>query len=260
MTARARRRLVFGTAGLCLAWLVTTGCAGCDHGEAKVQKKFKNITELGDSDIYVGSYAASTSRSVLIRPRGLQLVPIYAAGKELAWKTIQDTGWEYLPPPAGWTFNSEGQCVQQGPLAPATGTSSAQSHNSQYATSAQPAFASPQYAPQSPPLLYKAGATTNTVVVLDPKTNSIVGTIPVGTHPRGLMGTPDGKQLWVTNKDSSSISVIDTATLKVTATIALPSSQPFGIDITPDGTAAYVANGQVPGSVYVIDVARRSLT
>jgi len=59
----------------------------------------------------------------------------------------------------------------------------------------------------------------------------------------------------VTNVSSSYVSVIDTATNKVAATIALPvGSAPFGVAVSPDGKHAYVANDG-SNNVSVIDTA-----
>lgn len=119
---------------------------------------------------------------------------------------------------------------------------------------------SSRYAPKSAILLYKAAYDTNSVLAYNPKTNTIAGTIPVGTHPRGLAATPDGTQVWVSNMGSNSVSVISTSTVKVIGTVALPQSQAYGIAITPDGTTAYVANGMNAGAVYAINVAKQTLT
>ncbi len=56
---------------------------------------------------------------------------------------------------------------------------------------------------------------------------------------------------YVTNQVSNSVSVIDTATNTVVATITAGSS-PIGVAITPDGARAYVAN-QIAGTVSVIN-------
>ena len=55
----------------------------------------------------------------------------------------------------------------------------------------------------------------------------------VGTAPRALAVRANG-EVWITNKSSASISVVDSASLSVTRTIALPfASQPFGIVADP---------------------------
>ena len=67
--------------------------------------------------------------------------------------------------------------------------------------------------------------------------------------------TPDGTRAYVTNPDSNSVSVIDTATNSVVATIAVGG---FGVAITPDGTRAYVAGGGF-NTVAVIDTATNTV-
>jgi YVTN family beta-propeller protein len=70
--------------------------------------------------------------------------------------------------------------------------------------------------------------------------------ISTGTFPQDLAVTPDGSQLWVANTgpqtqpDSpTSVSVIDTATKKVIATIPTAGS-PTQVAFSPDGSKAYV--------------------
>ena len=56
--------------------------------------------------------------------------------------------------------------------------------------------------------------------MIDPATNIVVvPSITVGTGPLGVAITPDGKRAYVTNSDSGDVSVIDTATNMVVATI-----------------------------------------
>jgi YVTN family beta-propeller protein len=64
---------------------------------------------------------------------------------------------------------------------------------------------------------------------------------------------------YVTNSASDTVSVIDTATNTVVATIAV-GDNPQGVAVSPDGTRAYVTNGGSgdvgdPGTVSVIDTA-----
>ena len=56
---------------------------------------------------------------------------------------------------------------------------------------------------------------------LSASSNYVVTRIPVGRNPRGLALSPDSKALYVTNRMKDSISVIDTATNKVTGSIDL---------------------------------------
>jgi YVTN family beta-propeller protein len=66
----------------------------------------------------------------------------------------------------------------------------------------------------------------------------------------------------VTNRDGSSVSVIDTTTNTVVATVAVSPfpflNSPFGVAITPDGTRAYVTI-PLEDSVAVIDTASNTV-
>ena len=58
--------------------------------------------------------------------------------------------------------------------------------------------------------------------------------------------------------DSNTVSVIDTATNNVTATVTVGSS-PIGVAVTPDGTKVYVTNYD-SNTVSVIDTATNNVT
>jgi len=68
----------------------------------------------------------------------------------------------------------------------------------------------------------------------------IDGAVLVGSVPKYVQASPDGKTVLVTNWCSYDLSVVDTATMKVTARIPI-GRYPRGIAITPDSTRAYVA-------------------
>jgi YVTN family beta-propeller protein len=64
---------------------------------------------------------------------------------------------------------------------------------------------------------------------------------------------------YVTNEGSNSVSVIDTATNTVVATVPAVGSRPRDIAITPDGSQAYVANLSNPGTVSIINTTTNSV-
>ena len=66
--------------------------------------------------------------------------------------------------------------------------------------------------------------------------------------------TPDGKYAYVNNEFGSSLSVIDTATNEVTATITL-GENPGTITVAPNGSYVYVTSGGNGGTVLVISTA-----
>ena len=88
--------------------------------------------------------------------------------------------------------------------------------------------------------LWVVNQDNNSVTAFNAVTNALLAEIPVQLAPRAVAIAPNG-MVWVTNKQSASISVIDPATLTVTATIALPrGSQPYGLVFSPTDSAAYV--------------------
>ncbi len=63
---------------------------------------------------------------------------------------------------------------------------------------------------------------------------------------------------YITNGDSNSVSVIDTDTNKVTATIPV-GSNPMGVAINPNGTKVYVVNAN-SNDISIIDTSTNKVT
>src|SRR6266852_4390768 len=63
---------------------------------------------------------------------------------------------------------------------------------------------------------------------------------------------------YITNQNSSTVSVIDTATDTVIATIPV-GLNPFGVAVSPDGSKVYVTNLSA-GTVSVIDTATNTVS
>jgi YVTN family beta-propeller protein len=87
-----------------------------------------------------------------------------------------------------------------------------------------------------------------------PNLGHVVTTIDVGRYPVGVAVDPATDLVYVANGGSSSVSVIDGMTNKVTATIAL-GTEPEGIGVVPSTDMIYVAqpDGQSAGAVAVIN-------
>ncbi|MGB9926845.1 MAG: PKD domain-containing protein [Methanosarcina sp.] len=92
-----------------------------------------------------------------------------------------------------------------------------------------------------------------TVSVIDTARNKVIATIDIGYKygPCGIAVTPDGKKLFVADRDINGVSVIDTATNTVTATISVGIG-PLGVAASPDGKKVYVAN-RYSNDISVID-------
>ncbi|HZF24863.1 MAG TPA: galactose oxidase-like domain-containing protein, partial [Steroidobacteraceae bacterium] len=98
----------------------------------------------------------------------------------------------------------------------------------------------------------------DSVTAFDAVTNGKLAEIAVGTAPRSIARAPDGR-LWVTNKLSASISIIDPDTLSVAQTLALPfASQPYGVAFAPTGGFAFVVL-EALGRVQKLDAASGTL-
>ncbi len=93
--------------------------------------------------------------------------------------------------------------------------------------------------------------------VIDPATNTVVGTIEDIEVPHGIVIAPDGKRIYITNESLTTLDVVDAKTLKVTKRIPL-SGRPNNVDVAKDGSQVYVGIAQAPGAVDVIDT--KSLT
>lgn len=81
------------------------------------------------------------------------------------------------------------------------------------------------------------------------------GVLSGDTRRRGVAVavTPDGCRVYVPNRDSGRVAVIDTASNTVIATVAV-GADPEGIAMAPDGRRVYVLD-HCSNSVVVIDTA-----
>jgi YVTN family beta-propeller protein/autotransporter-associated beta strand protein len=87
--------------------------------------------------------------------------------------------------------------------------------------------------------VYVANNSDSNVFVIDTATNAVIATITVGLFPIGVIVTPDGTRVYVTNTNNT-VSVIDTATNTVVATLPA-GSQPFALGICSNGNALLAA-------------------
>ena len=71
-----------------------------------------------------------------------------------------------------------------------------------------------------------------TVVIIDTKTNEVVGSIEVGTRPWGIAISPDGKTLYTANGPSNDVSIVDVPSRTVVARVPAGDS-PWGAVYVP---------------------------
>ena len=92
----------------------------------------------------------------------------------------------------------------------------------------------------------------DSVMLIDPDTNKIVGEIPGIEVNHGAAAAPDGRRLYITNEAESTLDVADLKTLKVIKNIPL-TNHPNNVAVSKDGKRVYVAIVAGAGAVDVID-------
>jgi len=85
-----------------------------------------------------------------------------------------------------------------------------------------------------------------------------VTAIAVGKGPEGFDLAPDGKEVWAANSQDGSVSIIDTATKRVTQTIDVKTKHSNRLKFTPDGRLALISDPEA-GEVVIVDVAGRTV-
>jgi YVTN family beta-propeller protein len=141
-------------------------------------------------------------------------------------------------------------------------------------TDSTAATAQPAEPPAKTLLAYVTNEDSQDLTVIDTRTDSVVATIPVGTRPRGVRVSPDGKTIFVAlsgspkcppsmpdaeceklkaDKSKDGIAVVDAAARKVTR--VLPGgSDPEAFDLSHDGGTLFVSNEDA-GTASILDVA-----
>jgi len=102
--------------------------------------------------------------------------------------------------------------------------------------------------------IVQTNAAGDSVMLIDPATNKVVGEIKGIEVNHGAAAAPDGKRLYITNEAESTVDVADLKTLKVIKSIPL-TNHPNNIAVSKDGKRVYAAIVAGAGAVDVIDTA-----
>jgi YVTN family beta-propeller protein len=127
-------------------------------------------------------------------------------------------------------------------------------------------------------LAYVTNEDSQNLTVIDTQTDSVVATIPVGTRPRGVKVSPDGRTVYVAlsgspkcppsmpdeeceklkaDKSKDGIAEVDVAARRVRR--VLPGgSDPEQFDISSDGKRLYIANEDA-GTASIVDVQKGTI-
>ena len=100
-------------------------------------------------------------------------------------------------------------------------------------------------------LIYITCENSAAVAVIDPKTNTVVGTIDSGsTNGHRLIISPDGQRLYTENEEDATVSVIDLPARKLLGKIATP--RPLaGIAISADGATVVAVDDAEPKLILI---------
>jgi len=102
--------------------------------------------------------------------------------------------------------------------------------------------------------IVQTNAAGDSVMLIDPVTNKVVGEIKDIEVNHGAAVAPDGSRFYITNEAESTVDVADAKTLKVIKKIPL-TNHPNNISVGKDGRRVYVAIVAGAGAVDVIDTA-----
>ena len=100
--------------------------------------------------------------------------------------------------------------------------------------------------------IVQTNAAGDSVMLIDPATNKVVGEIGGIEVNHGAAAAPDGSRLYVTNEAESTLDVADLKTLKVIKSIPL-TNHPNNVAVSKDGKRVYVAIVSGAGAIDVID-------
>ena len=100
-------------------------------------------------------------------------------------------------------------------------------------------------------LAFVANIGSGSVTVVDLESGRKLRDLATGEGAEGIAVTPDGQEVWVGNRASDNLSVIDPARLEVVATVACPGF-PIRLVATPDGRRI-LASAARSGEVVLFD-------
>jgi len=100
--------------------------------------------------------------------------------------------------------------------------------------------------------IIQTNAAGDSVMLIDPATNKVVGEIKGIEVNHGVTVSPDGSKFFITNEAESTVDVADAKTLAVVKHIPL-TNHPNNIAISKDGKRVYAAIVAGAGAVDVID-------
>src|SRR5262249_41029062 len=84
------------------------------------------------------------------------------------------------------------------------------------------------------PLVYVSNERSDDVTIIDAAIDRVVATVPVGSRPRGIGVSPDGRAVYVALGNEGAIAVLETQSRTVTRKLNA-GSNPETFAVSPDG-------------------------
>lgn len=107
--------------------------------------------------------------------------------------------------------------------------------------------------------IFTSNIGSDSICVIEPgggRNGWTVAAVPVGKGPEGFDLSPDGKEVWAANSGDGTVSVIDVASKKVTATLDFNTKRTNRLKFTPDGKLVLISDDS-GGELVVVDTATR---
>ncbi|PEN06066.1 hypothetical protein CRI93_11345 [Longimonas halophila] len=105
--------------------------------------------------------------------------------------------------------------------------------------------------------IYTANIGSGTATALNREAGNVDAHIATGEGAEGIALTPDGREVWVSNRAEDTVSIIDSETLAVVDSFTVEGF-PLRIYMTPNGDTALLACAQA-NEVALVDVATREV-
>ncbi|MDE1178002.1 MAG: YncE family protein [Edaphobacter sp.] len=103
---------------------------------------------------------------------------------------------------------------------------------------------------------YISDGAGNAIGVFDREKLTVIKTVPAGTNPDGIAYEPTTKTVWAFNGKSKNVTVLDTATDEVVATISLPGKPEFP---QTDGHGSVFVNIEDQNAIVKLDASTRKV-
>lgn len=106
--------------------------------------------------------------------------------------------------------------------------------------------------------IYTANIGSGNATALNRSDGDVAAHVNTGEGAEGIAITPDGSEVWVSNRADDTVSIIDPETLEVVDTFAVEGF-PLRIYMTPDGRTALLACARA-NEVAIVDIETREVT